>query len=469
MVAAGEGAQRPARLVVIGGEAAGMSAASQARRRKGSSELEIVAFESGPDTSYSACGIPYWIGGLVSDREALIVRTPESFREKQQIDVRTRTRVDAIDAAARQVRVTDLASGRQYSQGYDDLLIATGSFPVTPDVPGVEGPGVHAVHTLTDGEQVLAALAAGSVTRAVVVGAGYIGLETAESLVGRGIAVTILDHAPAPMTTLDPDMSERVADGVREIGAELLDGDGLAEIRRGDAGEVRGVITTAGRELAADLVILAIGVRPNVALAKEAGIGLGPHGAITVDDHMRTDTPGVWAAGDCVQSHHIVSGRPAWVALGTHANKQGRVAGENIAGGDAAFPGVLGTAATKIGRTEIARTGLSEHDAREAGFTVVTVVVDSTTRAGYYPGAEAITVKLIAERGTGRLLGGQIVGHEGSAKRVDILATAIWNAMTAQDLFACDISYAPPYSPVFDPIVIAARKGADAVREAGAG
>jgi NADPH-dependent 2,4-dienoyl-CoA reductase/sulfur reductase-like enzyme len=462
MVAEGTGR----RLIVIGGEAAGMSAASQARRFMGADALEILAFESGPDTSYSACGIPYWIGDLVPTREALIVRTPESFRDKQQIEVRTRTRVDAIDPAAREVRVTALDSGTRYAERYDDLLIATGSFPVMPTVPGVEGPGVFAVHTLLDGELVRAALAAGTVARAVVVGAGYIGLETAESLVARGVAVTVLDQSPAPMTTLDPDMSEWVAAGITEVGITLIDGDGLAEIQRDDAGQVRAVRTNAGLELPADLVIVAIGVRPNVALAKDAGIGLGPNGAITVDDHLRTDTPGVWAAGDCVQSHHMVSQRPVWVALGTHANKQGRVAGENIAGGDMTFPGVLGTAATKIGRTEIARTGLSEHEAKEAGFALVSVVVDSTTRAGYYPGAEAIKVKLIAERGTGRLLGGQIVGREGSAKRIDILATAIWNGMTAGELFACDISYAPPYSPVFDPVVIAARKSADAVRQA---
>lgn len=447
-----------------------MSAASQARRTRGPEELEIVAFEAGPDTSYSACGIPYWIGDLVAGgREALIVRTPTSFRDNQQIDVRIRTRVEAIDTAAREVRVTDLDRGTSYAEPYDDLLIATGSLPVRPPLPGADGPGVFVVHTLDDGQLVRAHLQgvrAGQAVNAVIVGAGYIGLETAESLVGRGINVTLLDQAPAPMTTLDPDMGEWVANGIAEAGITLVAGDGLAEIKRGDAGQVRAVRTSTGRELPADLVILALGVRPNVALAKAAGIGLGSTGAIAVDDHLRTGTPGVWAAGDCVQSHHVVSDQPVWIALGTHANKQGRVAGENIAGGDVAFPGVLGTAATKVGRTEIARTGLSLREAAEAGFSVVSVVVDSTTRAGYYPGAEAIRVKLIAERRTGRLLGGQIVGHEGSAKRIDVLATAIWNAMTAEGLFACDISYAPPYSPVFDPVVIAARKAQDAVRQA---
>jgi NADPH-dependent 2,4-dienoyl-CoA reductase/sulfur reductase-like enzyme len=453
-----------ARLVVVGGDAAGMSAASQARRCKRPDLLEIIAFERGPDTSYSACGIPYWIGGLVTGRDALIVRTPDIFRDEQQIDVRTRTLVDAIDTAAREVRVTELDTGRQYCERYDDLVIATGSVPVAPNVPGVQGPGVFEVHSLGDGERVRAELDTGRIAGAVVVGAGYVGLETAESLMTRGVCVTLLDRGAAPMPTLDPDMSERVAAGIKESGLGLILGDGLAEVLRDDAGRVRAVRTVSGREAPADLVILALGVQPNVELAKEAGIALGPTGGIVVDRQMRTGAPGVWAAGDCVQSRHVLSNEPIVVALGTHANKQGRVAGDNIGGAYATFPGVLGTAATKVCRTEVARTGLSTREATEAGFSVVSVVVDSTTRAGYYPGAAAIRVKLIAERGTGRLLGGQIVGHEESAKRIDVLAIAIWNAMTAQEFFSADLSYAPPYSPVLDPIVIAARKLHDAVR-----
>ncbi len=456
-----------ARMVVIGGDAAGMSAASQARRGKGPDLLEIVAFERGPDTSYSACGIPYWIGGLVTGRDALIARTPDVFRLRQQIDVRTRTLVDAIDTTAREVRVTELDTGRQYSERYDDLVIATGSVPVTPPIPGSDGSdlnGVFAVHGLGDGERIRTHLETGRIASAVVVGAGYVGLETAEALMARGVAVTVLDHAAAPMTTLDPDMSEHVATAIKESGLGLILGDGLAELVPDDSGRVRAVRTTSGRRLDAELVILALGVRPEVALAEKAGIPLGPTGAIVVDRRMRTDTPGVWAAGDCVESTHLLSGRPVNVALGTHANKQGRVAGENIGGGYAAFPGVLGTAATKVCRTEVARTGLSTREASEAGFGVVSVVVESTTRAGYYPDAAAIRVKLIAERGTGRMLGGQIVGYEESAKRIDILATAIWNGMTAQEFFFADLSYAPPYSPVLDPVVIAARQLHDAVR-----
>ncbi len=451
------------RLVVIGGDAAGMSAASAARRRLGKEQLEIVAFERGPDTSYSACGIPYWIGDLVSERAALIARAPHEFRDKQDIDVRTRSLVTAIDPHRRTVEVTDLNSGREYSERYDDLLIATGSVPYRPTIPGIDGKRVFGVHTLEDGARIRAALETERVSSVVVIGAGYVGLETAESISARGIAVTVVDQAETPMTTLDPDMGEQVILGIRETPIQLALGDGAGEILLDEAGGARAVLTRSGRLLEAQLVVLGLGVRPNVALAKEAGIALGPTGAIAVDRRMRTSTGGVWAAGDCVESTNVVSRSPVNVALGTHANKQGRIAGDNIAGTYAAFPGVLGTAVTKVCRTEIARTGLSSREAQEAGFEVVTTVVDSTTRASYYPDTAAIRVKILAERGTGRLLGGQIVGHEESAKRIDILAVAIWNGMTAEQFFATDLSYAPPFSPVWDPVVIAARKAHDAV------
>jgi NADPH-dependent 2,4-dienoyl-CoA reductase/sulfur reductase-like enzyme len=451
------------RLIVIGGDAGGMSAASQVRRRQPLEEREILAFERGPDTSFSACGIPYWIGGAVSDREALITRKPEEFRERQQIDVRTGSLVTAIDLKERTVSVTELLTGREYSEHFDDLMIATGSTPLRPKIPGINGERVVDVHTLDDGARVRTLLDGQPLKNAVVVGAGYIGLEVAEALAERGLSVTIVDQAETPMTTLDPDMGARVSKGIRDTPIELALGDALTEIQLDGSGGAKAVVTKSGRVLPADLVVLGIGVRPNVELADKAGIKLGPTGAIAVDRRMRTSSEGVWAAGDCIESFNVVSRRPVNVALGTHANKQGRIAGDNIAGVYAAFPGVLGTAATKICRVEIARTGLSTKEAQDAGFEVVAVAVESTTQAGYLPDAQPICVKLIAERGTGRLLGGQIVGYEASAKRIDILALAIWNGMTAEEFFAADLSYAPPFSPVLDPVVIAARKTHDAV------
>ncbi len=456
--------EAPRRLLVIGGDAGGMSAASQARRLQSPSQLEIVAFERGPDTSFSACGIPYWIGGTVTERQALIARAPQEFRGRQHIAVRTRTLVEAIDPAARVLQVKDLQSGARSTERYDELLIATGAVPVRPPIPGIDGAGVLGVHTLHDGEQVRAQLASGAAARAVVIGAGYVGLETAEGLAARGLAVTIVDQAATPMVTLDPDMGEYVAVGVREGGIELRLGDGVAEFEL-NAGRVCAVRTQSGARLPADLVVLGLGVRPNVTLAQAAGIPLGPTGAIAVDRRMHTRTEHVWAVGDCVESRHVLTGRPVNIALGTHANKQGRVAGDNIGGAYAAFHGVLGTAVTKVCSTEVGRTGLSEREAADAGFDVVCAAVDSTTKASYFPGSEFIRVKIIAERGTGRLLGAQIVGRTGSAKRIDVLATAIWNGMTAEDFFSADLSYAPPFSPVWDPVVIAARKAHDAVRK----
>ncbi len=462
-----EGTRR--RLVVIGGDAAGMSAASAARRLQGPFELEIIAFERGPDTSYSACGIPYWIGDIVGERDALIARTPAEFRERQHIDVRTRSLVTAVDTASRQVQVKDLDTGQAYPERYDELVIATGSEPVRPPLPGIDGDGVFSVHTLADGAAVRAALDAGGSPagggRAVVIGAGYVGLETAEALAGRGWSVTIVDQSPTPMTTLDPDMGARVVAGIEDTPIALALDDAAREIVLDAAGHVSAVATKSGRVLPAELVILGLGVRPAVALAEAAGIALGPTGAIAVDRRMRTRTEGVWAAGDCVESLHVITNRPVHIALGTHANKQGRVAGDNIGGGYSAFAGVLGTAATKVCQIEIARTGLSTQEAIEAGFDVVSASVDSTTRAGYFPGNTPICVKIIAERGTGRMLGGQIVGGAQSAKRIDILAIAIWNDMTALEFFSADQSYAPPFSPVWDPVVIAARKTHDLVHQ----
>jgi NADPH-dependent 2,4-dienoyl-CoA reductase/sulfur reductase-like enzyme len=418
------------RLVVIGGDAAGMSAASQARKRRDADDLEIVAFERGRATSYSACGIPYWIGGAVEQEADLVSRTAEEHRANG-IDLRMRTEVVAIDLERRRVTARDLDSGRESEEPWDSLVYATGSVPMRPRAEGFDAPGVHGVQTLDDGRALIAALDGGGVERVVVVGGGYIGLEIAEACQVRGLDVTVVDRSATPVGTFDPD-----------IGA---------------------VDTASGRRLPADLVVLGLGVRPNVALAEAAGIPLGASGGIAVDARMRTGVPGVWAAGDCVESVHRLSGQRVVVALGTHANKQGRVVGINLGGGYATFPGVIGTAVTKVCDLEVARTGLSEAEAKAAGYCFVTASVDSTTRAGYFPGAAAIRVKLTAEKRSGRLLGAQIAGREGAAKRIDVLATALWNEMSVDEVLGLDLSYAPPFAPVWDPVLIAARKAFEAV------
>lgn len=456
------------RLVVIGGDAAGMSAASQARRHRGRDALEIVAFERGHYTSYSACGIPYWVGGDVADPDDLIARSPEQHRERG-IEVRMRTEVTEIDLGGRRVRARELDSpgtgpGRESWTEFDHLVIATGARPVRPDLPGIDAPNVHGVQTLDDGQALTTALSAGGCRRAVVIGAGYIGVEMAEALLRHGLDVTIVERADEPMATLDPDMGRLVHEALEGMGIDVATGAEVSEVRTDGEGRARVVVTADGREFPADIVVLGLGVRPETGLAKAAGLPLGDSGGILTDLSMRVrGQEGIWAGGDCVEVLNLVSGRTQHIALGTHANKHGQVIGANVGGGYATFPGVVGTAVSKVCELEIARTGLLERHARAAGLRYVTVVIESTSRAGYFPGAERMTVKMLAERRTGRLLGLQIVGREGAAKRVDVGAVALTNGMTVEQMTALDLGYAPPFSPVWDPVLVAARKAVGAV------
>ncbi|MFE5016801.1 FAD-dependent oxidoreductase, partial [Streptomyces sp. NPDC056690] len=446
-----------------GGDAAGMSAASQARRMRGPDELEIVAFERGHFSSYSACGIPYWVGGEVAGRDELIARTPEEHRERS-IDLRMRTEVTELDVEGGRVRSRALVTGTEAWTSYDKLVIATGARPVRPRIPGIDAPGVHGVQTLDDGQALLDSLAVTQGRRAVVVGAGYIGVEMAEALILRGYEVTVVNRGPEPMSTLDPDMGRLVHESMTGMGITMVDDAEVTEILTGDDGRARAVATTSD-EYPADVVVLGIGVRPEASLARAAGLPLGEHGGLLTDLAMRVrGHENIWAGGDCVEVLDLVSGRERHIALGTHANKHGQVIGRNAGGGYATFPGVVGTAVSKVCDLEIARTGLREKDARRAGLQYVSATIESTSRAGYYPGAAPMTVKMIAERRTGRLLGVQIVGREGAAKRVDIAAVALTAGMTVDQMTALDLGYAPPFSPVWDPILVAARKSSAAVR-----
>nr|WP_026128599.1 FAD-dependent oxidoreductase [Nocardiopsis halophila] len=461
------------RLLVVGGDAAGMSAASQARRRIGPDGLEVIAFERGAHTSYSACGIPYLVGKTVAGPEDLVARDPATFRRDQAIDVRTGTEVRALDLDRRTAEAVG-PDGRAYTEPFDHLMVATGAVPVRPGLPGDETEGVFGVQTLDDGIAVTAYLEERRPKRAVVVGGGYIGLEMAEAFAMRGLEVTVITSGAEPMSPLDPDMGALVHGAMAEMGIDVRTGERASAIEA-EEGRVTAVVTPekpSGRVTAvvtpektypADIVVLGLGVRPGSDLAREAGLEIGPTGGIVVDARMRTSHEGVWAAGDCVESFHRISRRPVAIALGTHANKQGRVAGINIGGGYARFEGVLGTAITKVCDLEVARTGLNEAEAEAAGFAFEKVTMESTTRAGYYPGATWMTVKLLAERRSGRLLGGQIVGRENSGKRVDVLATALWNGMDVEDVAGMDLGYAPPFSPVWDPVLIAARKLAERI------
>ncbi|MEA2446477.1 MAG: hypothetical protein QOK47_114 [Actinomycetota bacterium] len=446
---------------MIGGDAAGMSAASQARKRRGPEDLEIVAFERGTYTSYSACGIPYFLGDVVEDFDDLVVRTPESFKS-MHIDARVHHEVTRIDLNRRSVTVRDLDAGSESDEGFDQLVVATGGKPLRPPLDGVEAEGVFGVQTLDDAVAIERFLESEKPKNAVVIGGGYIGLEMAEAFQLRGLKVALVERSAQPMVTLDPDMGELVADAMRGLGVDLYSSEAVTGFEAND-GRVVGVVTAA-RTLPADIVVLGLGTRPNVELAQAAGIPIGESGGIKVDQQMKTEVEGVWSAGDCAEKINRVSNKAVAIALGTHANKEGRVTGINIGGGYATFPGVLGTATSKVCGYEVARTGLNESEAAAAGFEFTTARSESTTRAGYYPGASPITTKLVVEQRSGRLLGAQIFGKEGAAKRIDVLAMALWNEMTVDSMINVDLSYAPPFAPVWDPVLIAARKAWDRVQ-----
>jgi NADPH-dependent 2,4-dienoyl-CoA reductase/sulfur reductase-like enzyme len=446
------------RLVVVGGDAAGMSAAMQVRRRQ--PEREIVVLERGRWTSYSACGIPYLVGGSVGDIDDLVARDPGTFRDRHGIDVRLGHEARAVDLDARRLEVWNHDAGRTVPVGFDTLHIATGGRPLRPDLPGVDHPMVHGVQTLDDAARLQAQVegrapaeggAGGEVRRVAVVGGGYIGLEMAEAFVQRGLDVTLVEAADQLMPSLDADVAEPLVGALGGMGVDVRLGTPLEAIDDGG-------VVARGERIPADLVVLGLGTRPNAELAAGAGIDVGVKGAVRVDRRQRTSAEGVWAAGDCCESYHLIARAPVHIALGTVANKQGRVAGINMGGGYAAFPGVLGTAVTRVCSVEIGRTGLSRAEADSYGFATVEASIEGESRAGYLPERKRITVKATAEVGTGRLIGAQIVGEEGTAKRIDVLATAIQAGLTAAQVVDLDLGYAPPFGPVWDPVHVVARE-----------
>jgi len=436
------------RLVVIGGDAAGMSAAMQVRRRQ--PDREIVVLEKGQWTSYSACGIPYFVGGSVAEVDDLVARAPETFRDVHDIDVRLGHEARALDLDRRVVEAWDHEAGAKVEVGFDTLHIAVGARPLRPDLPGIDKPLVHGVQHPDDGLRLAGALESGA-RRVVVVGGGYIGLEMAEAFVQRACDVTLLEASDHLMPSLDGDVAAPLVDALRGLGVDVRVSTPLEAVEDG-------AVQAGGTSIPADLVVLGLGIVPNGDLARDAGIALGVKGAIRVNRRQQTSAEGVWAAGDCCESFHMVARAPVHIALGTVANKQGRVAGINMAGDYAAFPGVLGTAVTKVCSVEIGRTGLSGREAAAHGFAYVEAAVEGESRAGYLPERKKLTLKALAERGSGRLLGAQIVGLEGAAKRIDVLATAIQAGMAVDDVVELDLGYAPPFGPVWDPVHLVARR-----------
>jgi NADPH-dependent 2,4-dienoyl-CoA reductase/sulfur reductase-like enzyme len=446
------------RLVVIGGGAAGMSAASAARRV--SPGIEVVVCEAGEYAAYGMCGIPYYLAGLVADAESLLAYPTEEFTGRRGIDLRLRTRVTAIDPAARKLQVS--SDGEAGVLGYDALVVATGADPVRPPVPGIGHDRVFTVRSLDEAIKLKLLLDGGLVGRAIVVGAGYIGLETAEALVAAGAEVEVIEALPQVLAGFDEPAASLAADELARH-ARLRLGSRLDEVRGGYGG-VTAIVD--GTPEQADLVILATGVRPATRLLTEAGAEHLPDGSIVVDKTLRTSLPGIFAAGDCVALPHLVLGRPSWVPLGPAANKTGRVAGTVAAGGTSSFAGIVGTAVVKVFGLEVARTGLSLTDARSAGLDAIAADVTSRSRAKYYPGGSPLQVRLV-HAPDGRLLGAQMVGREGAAKRIDVLATALHAGFGIDDLAALDLSYAPPFAPVYDPVLLAAGSAVRAAATAG--
>ncbi|HEX9052271.1 MAG TPA: FAD-dependent oxidoreductase [Anaeromyxobacter sp.] len=450
--------ERAPRIVVIGGVAAGMSAASQAKRRLPGAS--VIVLERGPYVSYGSCGMPYNILDPARQMDDLVVIPAERFRKERGVDVRTRHEALGIDTGRRTIQARELESGRRYELPYDALVIATGARAVRPAIRGADLPGVFVLRELTDGAAMKAYLAEAAPRRAVIVGAGYIGMEMAEALRGRGLEVTVIEKTRQILPGFAPPIVEQVGAELARNGVRTETGVALLEIARAEAGLA---VRTDRGTFPADLVLISVGVRPNVALAEAAGIAIGDTGAIAVDDALRTSAPGVFAAGDCAEARHLVSGRPAWIPLGTTANKQGKIAGANATGAQERFGGVVGSAVFKVFALEVGRTGLSAADATRLGLDAVGAGSKHRSRGHGYPGSKDVTTVLVVERGSGRLLGGQMVGGEGVAGRIDVLATALSSRLTVAQIEQLDLAYAPPLAPVYDPILIAAGVAAKAV------
>ncbi|SJM93020.1 FAD-dependent pyridine nucleotide-disulphide oxidoreductase [Crenothrix polyspora] len=440
------------RIIIIGGVAAGTKAAAKAHRVDPNNE--IILYQDEAEVSYSACGLPYVISGVIDDERKVVIRQPEDFA-KEGIQVFIRHRVTHIDTARRQLTVKNLITHVDAVVDYDRLILATGACPIVPNVEGITLEGVLTLRNISDLTRFKTVLTTFLPKQAVIIGAGYIGLELAEAFHELAIKITIVEKAARILPKFDAEMAQLVHDHLLENQVKLVLGDGLAKLH-GENGKVTAIETESGKMIPADLVVIAIGVKPNVELAKAAGIELGSTGAIAVDSRMETRIPGVFVAGDCCETVNRVTGMPIWMPLGDIANLQGRVAGENVAGGNAHFPGVFGTAIFKTFNLTVAITGLSEQAAQESGFEPVSIVMKGSDRARYYPGRQEFTLKLIADRRDGRLLGAQVIGCGTVDKMVDIAATALLGKLTCADLENADLAYSPPFSPVLSPVIVAA-------------
>ena len=436
------------KIVIIGGVAGGATAA--ARMRRLSEDAEIVMFEKGPDISFANCGLPYYVGGVIKDEAALRLMTPPAFRKKSNVDVRTMSRADAIDLKNKTVSVT--GPDGQYKESYDKLLLSTGAEPVRQPFPGTDLAGVFTLRTIGDSAAIKNYIAEHNASSVVIVGGGYIGMEMAENLALAGLRVTVAemdDHAIAP---LDYDMATDVHKYARSKGVTLLLNSQVSSIEK-EASGLRVVLGSGA--VTADLVLLSVGVRPDTKLAQEAGLAVSAKGALIVDDHMHTSDPNVWAVGDAVQITNKVTGQPGFVPLAGPANKQGRVAADNMFGFDAVYDGTQGSSAMKFFDMTVACTGISEKEAKRLALDYDKVYLLLPTHVKYYPGVSELAMKVVYEKKSGRLLGAQVIGMKGVDKRCDVLAAAIRLGATAADLTRLELCYAPPFTSAKDPVNMA--------------
>ena len=439
------------KVVIIGGVAGGATAAARLRRLD--EQAEIVVLERTGFVSYANCGLPYYVGGVIEDKRALTLQTPESFRRRFNIDVRVKNEVTAIHPLEKTVTVRRLEDGSEYQERYDKLILSPGAKAVHPAAPGLEDERVFTLRTVEDTFRIRDYVTQQRPRRAVVVGGGFIGLETAENLIHAGVETTLLQRSSHVMPPLDEDMASAVHAYLRDHGVDLRLNTTYTDIRPSTRGLT--VELTDGTSLESDLVLLAIGVTPDSSLAAEAGLQLGAKGAIVVNERMETSVPDIYAIGDAVEVRHFVTGKPALIALAGPANKQGRIAADNICGRSSLFRGSQGSSVLKLFDMTIAATGINEKQAKEAGIAFDRTVTFSASHATYYPGATDMTIKVLYEKESGRVLGAQIVGFEGVDKRIDVLATAIRAGMTGEDLAQLDLAYAPPYSSAKDPVNMA--------------
>ncbi len=440
------------RFVIIGGDAAGMSAASRAGRLQ--PDTEIIVFEQTEDVSYSACGMPYNIANPDSPVEDLVVRSAKVFREKQGIDLRTGHRVTAIDREEKLVK-GETAEGDTFECNYDKLLIATGASPVIPDLPGIENEGVLPLKKLEDGRILKAYLTEHNVKKAVIIGMGYIALEMADSLRTRDVEVTMVKPRSRLLPWLNEKLSDVVWKELEDNGVEIYSGHTINSISK-----TNNTLTVHcdDRDFRCQLVLPAIGVKPCSELAKEAGLKTSIHDAISVDRFTNTGDPDIYSAGDCADAYHVVTGKKSWVPLAVQANRAGRAVADNIFGDGLELQGIAGSAMFRVFGLEVARSGLNPHEAGEHGFDPVEITIESRSRAHAHPGNTTMHVAMVGDKQTGRLLGAQMVGREGVAHRIHAVAVALHAGMTVADFWQCDLAYAPPFSPVWDPLLTAANQ-----------